>query len=245
LEGSEALQCANYSRQEWRVSLSAAGAVQITEVPQRYKEVSAKPELPAGVKLQKGMVGNLSSLRVQNGWLLGFDGGEYGGGLWFANLDGKTQKLSGESVGENVHGFIETSQGVLVFVGLAHPGFDSGKVLVLPYVVNSKTDVKILTELDGAPRTFTKLSPDAVLVATTQGISRITSSGVKATLLYRSFGGLYPNSVVSTPDGTIYAGMWLFVVRLARRPGGYREEWLIPDSCRHFSVSGYDCNCAK
>jgi hypothetical protein len=72
LEGSEALQCANYSRQEWRVSLSAAGAVQITEVPQRYKEVSAKPELPAGVKLQKGMVGNLSSLRVQNGWLLGF-----------------------------------------------------------------------------------------------------------------------------------------------------------------------------
>ncbi len=50
-------------------------------------------ELPSGVKLQPGMIGRHVTLRLQNGWLLGFDAGEFGGGLWFAGFDGKAKSF--------------------------------------------------------------------------------------------------------------------------------------------------------
>jgi hypothetical protein len=238
-DGNDSLRCANYSQKEWRVSVSGTGKTQIT--PSQPQRKSSEPDLPPGVKLQRGMVGLHSSLRVSNGWLLGFDGGEFGGGLWLAASDGKAQRLSEE----NVHGFIETSRGVLIFVGLDHLGTDSGKVLIAPYAVTSKSDLRTLVDLDGAPGAFTKLSADTALVVTTHGISQITSAGVSKKLLSRNFGMLYPNSIVSLPDGTIYAGMRLFVVRLVLRSGDYTEEWLVPQGCEKFHVQGFDCACSK
>jgi hypothetical protein len=239
--GSSAMQCANYSHLEWRVSLSEAGTAQIVPRPKPYGAKSFKLDLPAGVKRQEGMIGVESTFKLQNGWLLGFDAGEFGGGLWFADMHGKTQELSKE----NVHGFIETQQGVLVFVGLAHGSLDSGKVLIVPYKINSQTDLKNLSELDGAPEAFSKLSSNTALVITTQSISQIASSGVSRTLLRRRFSGLYPNSIVSARDSAIYAGMRLFVVRFVQQSGEYTEQWLVPDNCMHFRVRDLDCVCTK
>jgi hypothetical protein len=236
---SSAMQCANYSQLEWRVSLSETGTAQIVPRPKPYGARFSK--LPAGVKRQKGMIGAESTFKLQNGWLLGFDAGEFGGGLWFADVDGKTQELSNE----NVRGFVETQQGVLVFVGLAHMGLDSGKVLIVPYKITSQTDLRTLGELDGAPEAVSKLSDDTALVITTQGISQIASSGVSKTLLRRRFSGLYPNSIVSASDSAIYAGMRLFVVRLVPQSGEYTEQWLIPDNCKHFRVRDQHCVCRK
>jgi hypothetical protein len=187
---SSVMQCANYSGLEWRVSLSEAGIAQIVPRPKPYGAGSSK--LPAGVKRQNGMIGAESTLKLKNGWLLGFDAGEFGGGLWFADVDGKNQEL----YNENVRGFVETQQGVLVFVGLAHMGLDSGKVLIVPYKITAQTDLRTLGELDGAPEAVSKQSDDTALVITTQGISQIASSGVSKTLLHRRFSGLYPNSIV-------------------------------------------------
>jgi hypothetical protein len=236
---SSVMQCANHSELEWRVSLSETGAAQIGPHPNSHGGGSSK--LPAGVKRQKGMIGAESAVKLQNGWLLGFDAGEFGGGLWFAGVDSKTQKLSNQ----NVHGFVETQQGVLVFVGLDHLGLDSGRVLVVPYKFTSQTEVRILADLDGAPEAVSKLSDDTALVITTQGISQISSSGVSKTLLRRGFGGLYPNSLASASDNSIYAGMRLFVVRLVPQSEEYTEQWLVPDNCKHFSVRDQQCVCRK
>jgi hypothetical protein len=241
--GSETLRCANYSiRREWRVSLSN-GALEIAAIP--FERGGAQSQvfkkLPQGIQRVKGMVGLQSTLKLQNGWLLGFDGGEFGGGLWFAGDDGATQMLSSE----NVHGFVETSQGILVLAGLAHLTLDSGKVFIVPYSVNSPRDLKILVELDGAPQAFIKVSDDVMLVVTTQGISRISSSGAVEPLLHRDLGQLYPNSIAATPDGTVYIGMRLFVVRLAPNAEKYLEQWMVPDSCTHFKIQGLDCVCEK
>lgn len=240
-QNSEAMQCANYSRLEWRVGLSEVGNPHITPRPLPYGSKSSNLELPHGVKPQKGMLGVESSLKIQNGWLLGFDDGEFGGGLWFAGLNGETQELSAE----NVHGFMETSQGVLVFVGLAHLDLDSGRVLVVPYAVKSQTDLKTFAELDGSPEAFTKLAGDKALVVTNRGISRISPTGLREPLITSEFGGLYPNSVASTVDGNIYVGMRLFVVRIVYQSGKYNEEWLVPESCKHFKIRGLDCVCGK
>lgn len=233
------MQCANHSELEWRVSLSEAGTAQIAPHPSTHGAGSSK--LPPRVKRQKGMIGAESTFKLQNGWLLGFDAGEFGGGLWFASVDGKTQELSNQ----NVRGFVGTQQGVLVFVGLAHMFHDSGKVLIVPYNITSQSDLRTLVELDGAPEAVSKLSDDTALVITTQGISQISSSGVSKTLLRRGFGGLYPNSIVSASDSAIYAGMRLFVVRLVPESGEYTEQWLVPDNCKHFRVRDQQCVCRK
>jgi hypothetical protein len=239
-ENSSEIACANHSNLEWLVSTSQTGTVEIAARPKPYRAKSSTLELPSGVKRDKDMLGVESKVKTGNGWLLGFDAGEFGGGLWFANDSGKTRKLSNE----NVRGFVETSAGVLVFVGLAHMGMDSGKVLI---VTEHDSDVGIQTsaKLDGAPQAVTRVSSDVALVVTTHGISQVSSTGEIKTLLHQTFGLLYPNSVVSLPHGTVYTGMRLFVVRLVKQSGGYAEQWLVPEKCKRFSVRGLDCVCSK
>ena len=162
--------------------------------------------------------------------------------MWLADSEGKSKRISKE----NVHGFIETSGGILIFVGVAHLTLDSGRVLIAPDTITSDSDLKALVELDGAPEAFVKASADAALVITTSGISRITSAGTSERLLHRKFGILYPNSIVLSPDGVIYATMRLFVVRLVPHSGEYTEQWLVPDGCEKFHKDGFfDCACSK
>jgi hypothetical protein len=239
-ENSREIACANYSSLEWLVSTSQTGTVEITARPKPYGVKSSTLKLPSGVKRDKDMLGVESKVKTSNGWLLGFDAGEFGGGLWFANDSGKTRKLSNE----NVRGFVETSAGFLVFVGLAHMWLDSGKVLIVTEH-DSDVGMQTLAKLDGAPQAVTRVSSDVALVVTTHGISQVSSAGEIKTLLHQTFGLLYPNSVVSLPDGTVYTGMRLFVVRLVKQSGGYAEQWLVPENCKRFSVQGLDCRCSK
>jgi len=240
-EDSDVMHCANVSQQV-QVSLSDAGIVEIVQLPRRAKAIPP-PELPPGTTLQPGMAGYESLLKTQNGWLMGFDRGEFGGGLWFVDANGIATQLSKE----NVHGFVETPPGVMIFVGLAHMMLDSGQVLIARDPISADTKLHRLAPLDGAPNAFAKTSPDEALVVTTNGISRITSSGAYQTLTHSTFGHLYPNSILATPEGTIYAGMRLFVVRLVptSKPGEYTEQWLVPDGCEQFHQEGHNCTCSK
>lgn len=42
------------------------------------------------------------------------------------------------------------------------------------------------------------------------------------------WGGLYPNSLVFTPDGTIYLGMRHGVARLEKKGAEHKVVWLLP-----------------
>ena len=207
------------------------------------------PKLPPGELTMPGMLGaGISGLRsvlkLQDGWLSGFDQGEWGGHLYFVDATGKATELYQENV---LQCLIETSRGVMVLAGLAHLSLDSGEVLIADYPITVDTKLHHLASLEGAPQAFTKISPDEALVITTHGISRITSSGTHQTLTHSRFGILYPNSIVSTPEGTIYAGMRLFVVRLmpTSKPDDYTEQWLVPESCEQFHQERFTCSCSK
>jgi len=100
------------------------------------------------------MDGTEVTLKIQNGCLLGFDKGEFGGGLSFARENDTTQELSSE----NVHGFVETPKTALVFVGLAHLDHDSGSVFIVPYTVKSQSDLRLLGSWM-ASRRYSQKSP--------------------------------------------------------------------------------------
>ena len=237
-EDSLSVRCANGSGKPPRVSLSDSGQLQIKQLSSSYeREEYSRQQLPKGVKHRQGMIGRQSFFRVPGGgWLLGFDAGEFGGGLWSADSSGNTHELSRK----NVRGLVDTPQGVLVFAGLAHLGLDSGNVLIVPYTATSEAEVKTLAKLEGAPEAITRVSNDTALVVTTHGITEITSSGRTKTLLHADFSLLYPNSVVSTPDGTVYVGMRLFVVRFDPHAEHNAEQWFLPQSCERLTAS---CAC--
>ena len=238
--GSAAMACANYSEKEWSVAIPD-GLPQIT-LASRSAGKRQPQEFPPGVKRLPDMKGRESKLKLQNGWLLGFDAGEFGGGLWFAMDDGSMIELSKQ----NVRGIVATPQGALILSGLAHMGLDSGKAFAVPNVVSSPRDLKTLVELDGAPVAFTATSDGSIIVATARGISRIGSSGSTETLLHRDLEILSPNSITVAPDGTIYVGMRFFVVRLVPHGGKHVEQWMAPEKCKKkFHVPWLDCSCYK
>jgi hypothetical protein len=217
------LRCANYSRREWRVALNGE-QLQVTQDPP-----------PAGK-------GQRHVIRVNDGWLTGEDAGEFGGGLWWSSADHRQEKKLSS---ENVIGFVASSKGVLALTGLSHMGADRGMVLRITDGPGSQRKVIELADLGWAPRAFTSESPDSVLVLTTDGLTRVKTSGAVEQLYRTRYHLLYPNSMTLSASGVIYIGMRHFITRLTPNGKSYDEEWFVPAGCTQFTAGKLECICAK
>jgi len=235
---SPALRCANYSMREWRVTTEGENLT-IRLDTRRDHQDPLPPEITSG-NVAAGSKGDRRVIRVEDGWLVGLDEGEFGGALWWFSSDGKMSKKLAD---ENVVDFARSSKGVLALVGLAHLGFDSGKVLRIAEGEAGNRRVEVLTDLGAAPRAFAAESSDSLLVLTTRGLVRVGTSGTLAQLLPTNYGLLYPNSMTRSPSGVIHVGMRHFLTRLTPTGNSYREEWFVPLDCSKFRVRDYDCVC--
>ena len=233
------MSCANYAMREWRVKLGGERLQIRLDTKQDHQD-----PLPPQIRSRNVAVGSKADrhvIRVNDGWLVGMDVGEFGGGLWWFSADGqRSKKLSNE----NVVGFADTSRGVLVFVGLAHLGLDDGKVLRINDSVGVTKKLEALVDLRSAPVAFAIESPDAVLVLTTTGLVRVRTFGNVDHLLKTDYELLYPTSLTLASSGVVYIGMRHFVTRLTPTGGTYKEEWFVPADCAKFTIRDTDCVCA-
>jgi hypothetical protein len=219
----------------WVVS-EPQGSLAIKELDvERAEEI----EVPPLLKLTEEMRGRKSLLRTANGWLIGFDEGEFGGGLWWFSGDGSDSK---KLLSTNVHAIYDTRNGTFVLAGLAHMGHDAGEVdqfIETP----EKVTLKWVASLGGSPEAST-VDPDGdIIVASPRRVVRVDYSGEVHTL-YRSGEDLtYPTSVVIDPNGDIFVGMRFFVLRLRPVDTLYRPQWLMRKSCRSFKTVEYICSC--
>jgi hypothetical protein len=81
------LRCFNYSRNDWQVSTDG-NEIRVTKrVKPQKGDPPSLPPLPPLLKHQEGMPGRTlgaglrSATHFQNGWLLAYDAGEWGGGV--------------------------------------------------------------------------------------------------------------------------------------------------------------------
>ncbi len=233
-DNSALWECAGLAG-SWVVSESH-GPLAVTELDVEQEEEVA---VPPYLKLSKEMKGRKSLLRTANGWLIGFDDGEFGGGLWWFNEDGSD---STKLLSDNVHAIYETRNGTFVLAGLAHMGHDAGEVdqfIETP----EKVTLRWVASLGGSPEAST-VDPDGdIVVASPRGVVRVDYSG-KVHLLYGSGEGLtYPTSVVADQNGDIFVGMRFFVLRLRPVDSLYRPQWLMRTNCRSFKTVKYVCSC--
>jgi|tagenome__1003787_1003787.scaffolds.fasta_scaffold20989570_9 hypothetical protein len=238
------LRCFNYSHNAWRV-VSAGEEVKITKWTETKPDI---PALPSLLKHQSGMPGNTvnaglrSAAHYAHGWLLAYDFGEWGGGLWLTNDDGSVTK---QILSDNVRGVVPVDGGILVLSGLAHLTMDFGNAFLFSEPDGLNIKLQHSVHLDGAPSVYAKEAGGSVLFVTTYGLCRITKSGELQMLTYfpKWTSMQYPNSMVLGTDGAIFIGMRMVVLRLSASATGYRLDWLLPRSCRTFEIRQYDCVC--
>lgn len=182
--------------------------------------------LPEG-RASEGLGGDRLAYPFAGGWAVGFDAGEFGGGLWWFNGNGQQRWRLSE---ENVLGFVPSTRGLLVLDGLSHLNLSHGRVLLLSARAEGPPIISILAELPGVPYAFESTHPDTVIVGTPGGVFRVEASGAVISLS-QSKDLLYPNSLVVGPSGVIYVGMRHFVLMLTPHEGAYKETWLGPKGC--------------
>jgi hypothetical protein len=230
-------ECAGYGGS---VIVSLEGdSVRIGKTPD---EEPQQVPLPEHLKLSKEMIGSRSLLRTADGWLVGFDAGEFGGGLWWFNNGGdENQKL----LPENVHAIYRTPDGVFVLVGLAHLSLNSGKIYQFTET-DEEVKVKHVADLGGSPEASTVDSEGRFVVATPRSVLAVDYTG-KVDELYKSGEDLtYPTSVVVDANGDIFVGMRFFALRLVPTNNGYyRPQWLMAKECQSFKIVKRICTCGN
>jgi hypothetical protein len=195
--------------------------------------------VPPQLKLTKEMVGRRHLLRTSDGWLIGFDAGEFGGGLWWFSEDGTDSK---KLLSNNVHAIYATQNSTFVLAGLAHLGLDSGEVDQFIETPDRVT-LRWVANLGGSPEASTVGRDGQIVVASPRGVVRVDNEG-KVHTIYRSGEHLtYPTSIVVNENDDIFVAMRFFILRLRPVDSAYRPEWLMPKSCRSFKTVRYVCSC--
>jgi len=170
----------------------------------------------------------LPSQEVADGWVVGFNAGEFGAGLWWFSPDGEERYKLAEAW---VTDFIPEEAGILVLEGIAHGAVNKGQVLRLVQDREGRWQTERFADLGHAPGVAAKDADGSLIIATTDRLLRIIPVSRKTDVLldHAVWGGLYPNSMVITTSGTIYLGMWHGVAKVEKEGGGYRLRWLLPN----------------
>lgn len=230
---SSTLSAANFSDFEWRVFLQEDGEQvgvepfdesQLYDLPLPF----SPPQTWSVERIREGPTdGSRYITPVENGYLVGFNKGEWGGSLWWCSSDGSDFY---HVTRQQVVGFLPTRIGLLALEGLAHLNSSRGQLLHLKRNAEGRWTSEPFLRLPGAPDAGTLQSDGSLLVVTTRELLRIHLDKRVDVLLQDQFWWcLYPNSVVVTSSGIVYIGMRHGVVRARPGEGAYVVEWLLPN----------------
>ena len=237
LPESPIMRCANYSQNDWRV-INEAGNIDI-RLDTEFDRINP---LPPQINSNAVAVSNVREryvLKVEDGWLVGLNGGEFGGGLWWFSTDANdTLKLSDD----RILGLSKCAKGVLALSGISHMGREAGKVILITGMGRSQK-VSLLADLHIMPRAFTVESPDSWLIITSSKLLRLKTTGEVKALFTTDYRLLYPNSMALLSSGVLYVGMRHFITSLTPSETGYREDWFVPKDCTKFKLQNTSCIC--
>lgn len=191
----------------------------------------APPTLPFAIErgtAAQGLAGRRLPLKVDDGWLIAFNAGEWGGWLWWFSPDGtRRYKIASDCW---INGFHPTDAGLLAVEGISHGVTSRGGVVRLSRKADGRWHSEAFVALDEEARCAAKDADGTLIVATWERLLRVHLATRKVDVLLRDafWAGLYPDSMAVTPAGTIYLGMRHGVARVEKRGGAYRVDWLLP-----------------
>lgn len=231
----ERLRCANHASDEWQVAIEN-GTVAFAE--SKEPEADTGPALPFEPKPAPEERGRRHVLAVSDGFLVGFDAGEFDGGLYWYSTDGtKATKLADQ----NVHGLVAFGPDRAASIeGLSHLTSSEGNVRWVEHAGSWRSGA--LTALDAGPSTFVATT-DAIYVVTKQSLMRVGKDRKAVAIQPMRTAQLYPDSMAIDPRGELWIGMRQFVVRLTPSGNRFTETWLVREPCVHATARELHCVC--
>jgi hypothetical protein len=121
----------------------------------------------------EGLAGTRLSCEVADGWIVAFNAGEFGAGLWWFSPDGKGRYKIAEAW---VRGFYSTDGGLLAIEGLAHKGRSAGRIIRLVRDGGGRWRSEDLIDLKHAPEVAVKRADGSLFIATTVRLLRVVGS---------------------------------------------------------------------
>jgi hypothetical protein len=147
-----------YSSDDWYAQIRG-GRLVVEDRPEEETTTLLFKIKPIPKQGETELAGDLHVLSVENGYLVGFDAGEFGGGAWWFSTKGtRRRKLTlraSESLDdyfpENVHGFAALGKDILAFEGLTHLGSNDGRVVRLRRGSDGEWRASLFTKLSACP----------------------------------------------------------------------------------------------
>jgi hypothetical protein len=168
--------------------------------------------------------GRRSILEVDDGYLVGFHRGEWGGNLYWFSKDGtKKYEISRHEIVQ----FIERDKKIYAIEGLTHLSISEGSIIAIDKKDNKWT-VKEYLRLPSAPDAVQLDSKDNFVIVTSSSLFSIDKKRKIDTLIKVGMWeyNLYPSSMV-IQDNKVYIGMRKGVYKFDL--GTKKDEWLLPD----------------
>lgn len=242
-------ECASYSDVEWSLSMDGGRLKAARSTGQPVSDA-----LPFTISATQQRGGQRSVVPVSDGWLVGFDHGEWGGGLWWYSQNGRTSRQLRPSPNApahpedqlpatNVRGFALVGGDVLVLMGRDHVTLRSGRVF-RAVREGKRWTLAPVAVLDGSPDAWVVEGTD-LLALTQTGLWRVAAGREAEQIAPVMTGGLYPNSLVRGPDSALYVGMRRFVVRMHGDQDRWHASWWVSKDCAHAKVVGSECVCQR
>jgi len=199
---------ANYSDIDWYVTANR-GWVLADQEKSTLPGSSPRPAfLPEGGRF----VGGSSFARVDDGWLVGFNHGEFGAALYWFSRDGKQNyKVSDHQVVD----FYPLPNGIHAIEGLAHLGMSRGSIIRVDRPGSgARWQATRVTKLPFAPYAVSVRHDGTQLSTLSDALVSVDQDGHPVIVLSQPlWSGLYPtSSVLSTDERRLYIGMRQYVV---------------------------------
>ena len=168
---------------DWEVSLIKGEPV-ATKVDNNEKNVSPVPfEIS-----NSNRMGRIVAVKVEDGWLIGRDAGEWGGGLYWRSDDGKqSYKISGQQI----LGFLKSKETLFAITGLSHMSLDRGEVLTVSQKTNEHWKTETFRRLKSAPKAIVEGEHGSLWVLAYNALYKISSSKSQNGLTEISMPGRY------------------------------------------------------
>jgi hypothetical protein len=228
----EKLQEANLSKNHWSFSRSN-NSIKIVQAV--YNRVNGDP-LPFSIDSVKYITGRKQVKSVSNGFLIGYNHGEFGGGMKFVsyqndlNYDIELADPKNEwkypYVSENVCDIFDFHGNIYATRGLAHMGSKSGGIYQVLFH-DTKWKYRFVTELEGKP-SISFAHHDHIYIVTTSNVYKFDASEKLTKIIKAPFywDFLYPKDAF-IKDADLYISMRKGVLKIENFEKNPAYQWYV------------------